>query len=162
MYYGFKGVIVMYRHTEDFLAEWQNAAKGATKAIEAITNEAQDIAIVEGHNTLGWLAWHLVEVGTMFSNVVGCTLPAVKADRDMAHALASYTAMQSAIADKVKTLTNEDLLQPVTLFGSDMPRGQVLRILVNHQTHHVGQMTVLLRQTDLRVPPVMGPTKEMQ
>lgn len=152
----------MYRHTEDFLVEWQNAAKGATKAIEAITNDTQDTAIVEGHNTLGWLAWHLVEVGTMFGNVIGCTLSTVKADRDMAHAIASYTTMQSAIADKVKTLTNEDLLQPVKLFGNDMPRGQVLRILVNHQTHHVGQMTVLLRQANLRVPPVMGPTKEMQ
>lgn len=43
-----------------------------------------------------------------------------------------------------------------------MPRGKLLRILINHQTHHLGQMTVLLRQAGLKVPPVMGPTKEMQ
>lgn len=43
-----------------------------------------------------------------------------------------------------------------------MIRGKFLRMLIDHQTHHRGQMTVLLRQAGLTVPGVMGPTKEMQ
>jgi uncharacterized damage-inducible protein DinB len=33
-------------------------------------------------------------------------------------------------------------------------------MMIDHQTHHRGQMTVLLRQAGLTVPGVMGPTKE--
>ncbi|WP_306434409.1 DinB family protein [Paenibacillus sp. J2TS4] len=41
-----------------------------------------------------------------------------------------------------------------------MARGKLLSILLTHDTHHRGQMTVLLRQAGLTVPGVMGPTKE--
>ena len=33
-------------------------------------------------------------------------------------------------------------------------------VLVTHQTHHRGQMTVLMRQAGLKVPDVYGPAKE--
>ena len=32
--------------------------------------------------------------------------------------------------------------------------------LIAHQTHHRGQMTVLMRQAGLRVPGIYGPAKE--
>ena len=32
--------------------------------------------------------------------------------------------------------------------------------LINHQNHHRGQMTVLMRQAGLTVPGVYGPAKE--
>lgn len=50
----------------------------------------------------------------------------------------------------------------VEALGQNMPRGKVLSMLVQHNIHHRGQMTVLLRQAGLEVPGVMGPTKENQ
>ena len=35
-----------------------------------------------------------------------------------------------------------------------------LQILLFHQTHHRGQMTVLMRQAGLPVPGMYGPAKE--
>ncbi|WP_434482199.1 DinB family protein [Lysinibacillus pakistanensis] len=38
----------------------------------------------------------------------------------------------------------------------------IIRFLIDHQTHHRGQMMVLLRHACLPVPAVMYPIKEMQ
>lgn len=69
------------------------------------------------------------------------------------------------IAEDVKKeakakLTDEKLEETVEAFGTQLPRGAVLRTFIDHQTHHRGQMTVLLRQAGLDVPGIMGPTKE--
>ena len=52
----------MYRKVEDFLEDWAVSSKGTLDVFKAITNDKLNQAIVEGHNTLGWLAWHLVTV----------------------------------------------------------------------------------------------------
>lgn len=39
-------------------------------------------------------------------------------------------------------------------------RGSTLGRLLVHQTHHRGQMTVLMRQAGLTVPGVYGPARE--
>ena len=41
-----------------------------------------------------------------------------------------------------------------------MPNSIFLMTLINHQNHHRGQMTVLMRQAGLTVPGVYGPAKE--
>ena len=46
------------------------------------------------------------------------------------------------------------------MYGMSWKRGTTLSILVNHQAHHRGQMTVLMRQAGLMVPGVYGPAKE--
>ena len=58
-------------------------------------------------------------------------------------------------------LTDAQLEEEVSVFGGAMPLGKVLRMIIDHQNHHRSQMTVLLRQAGLVVPPVMGPTAEM-
>jgi uncharacterized damage-inducible protein DinB len=35
-----------------------------------------------------------------------------------------------------------------------------LRVLIQHEVHHRGQMTVLMRQAGLEVPGVYGPARE--
>ena len=73
-----------------------------------------------------------------------------------------YEAVIEAYNKEAATLTEAQMEEEVNAFGGAMPRGKLLRMLIEHQTHHRGQMTVLLRQAGLPVPPVMGPTKEMQ
>ena len=46
------------------------------------------------------------------------------------------------------------------MYGETWKRGRTLGALVNHQIHHRGQMTVLMRQAGLEVPGVYGPAKE--
>jgi uncharacterized damage-inducible protein DinB len=46
------------------------------------------------------------------------------------------------------------------MYGQQWKRGYTLAVLVRHQAHHRGQMTVLMRQAHLRVPGVYGPARE--
>ena len=80
----------------------------------------------------------------------------------MANIVNAYEQVMAAYTNQAATLTDAMLVEEVPAFGGQMLRGKLLRLLVDHQTHHRGQMTVLLRQAGLVVPPVMGPTQEMQ
>ncbi|WP_246864130.1 DinB family protein, partial [Virgibacillus sp. SK37] len=74
---------------------------------------------------------------------------------------ASYKKVALAVEHEVKeNMTDEKFAEEVEMHGHTSPRGAVLRLFIDHQTHHRGQMTVLLRQAGLPVPGVMGPTKE--
>lgn len=155
----------MYRKVEDFLAEWKNASAGTLRVMQEIPTEKMSVAIVDGHNSLGWLSWHLVSVGGAFGQFAGLQIPGpdpgMEQPATMEEITGMYEQVQQGFLTEAATLTDEQLVEDVPAFGGSMPRGQLLRMLVDHQTHHRGQMTVLLRQAGLAVPPVMGPTKEM-
>ena len=55
---------------------------------------------------------------------------------------------------------DESLLESDEMYGDSWKRGTTLTILISHQAHHRGQMTVLMRQAGLLVPGVYGPSKE--
>ncbi len=59
-----------------------------------------------------------------------------------------------------KEWKDESLLEEVNLYGQNWKKGKVLSVLVNHQTHHRGQLTVIMRLAGLKVPGVYGPAKE--
>jgi uncharacterized damage-inducible protein DinB len=52
------------------------------------------------------------------------------------------------------------LMQEKNFYGMMWKLGMMLDILIRHEVHHRGQMTVLMRQAGLKVPGVYGPAKE--
>ena len=156
----------MYRKVEDFLEDWAVSYKGTANAIKAMTDEKLNQSIVEGHSTLGWLAWHLVGAAGAFGQFAGFKVQGPGRNdlqpTSVQEISQTYEALSQAIEEEASKLTDEDLLEEVKSFTGVTKRGKLLRGLIDHQTHHRGQMTVLLRQAGLQVPPVMGPTKEMQ
>lgn len=156
----------MYRKVEDFLEEWTVSSEGTTKVFKALTDDKLDQAITEGHSTLGWLAWHLVGAAGAFGQFAGFQVQGpgrdVSQPKSADEIAKTYETLAKAIKEEAAKLTDEDLLGDVTGFTGPTVRGKLLRALIDHQTHHRGQMTVLLRQAGLTVPPIMGPTKEMQ
>jgi len=162
----YKGDLYMYRVAEDFVQDWAIASKGALKVMQAIPDDKMGVAIIEDHNSLGWLSWHLIQVAGAFGHFAGLQIPAPGPDMKQPETMAEITDMYEQVREAYKkeaaTLTEEQLLEEVPALGGTMKRGALLRLVITHQTHHVGQMTVLLRQAGLSVPPVMGPTKEMQ
>ncbi|GGP14121.1 DinB family protein [Oceanobacillus neutriphilus] len=157
----------MYRKLNDFLTEWSQSADGTKAVLKALEDEKLDQSIEEGHNSLGWLGWHLVNSPVFFMSLVGVNLESpydpdqipVKASE----ILEAYEDISKRVVEKAKEqLSDEALVNETGDFGGPAPKGSILRMLVSHQIHHRGQMTVLLRQAGLKVPGVMGPTKEDQ
>ncbi|SER26748.1 Uncharacterized damage-inducible protein DinB (forms a four-helix bundle) [Gracilibacillus ureilyticus] len=153
----------MYRKVSDFLSDWDNGAEATIKVLESLTDDKLDQAIVEDHSTLGWLGWHLATAPGFFAGVVGLDVKVEDSGQVPNSAFTIVEAYKKVAKDihfHAKTLTDEQLLEEVDSFGAKIPRGAMLRTLIDHQTHHRGQMTVLLRQAGLPVPGIMGPTKE--
>lgn len=156
----------MYRVVEDFLQDWHANAGGTLTVFKAITNDKLDFSITEGHSSLGWLAWHLTSAaGSIAKHVIGLDVPCPKRDEPIPSSVVEithrYEIIANAILKEAEKLTPEDLLAEVNGFNGPTTKGKMLFSLIEHQTHHRGQMTVLLRQAGLNVPPVMGPTQEM-
>lgn len=160
----FRGGVWMYRQVEDFLKEWTVSVKGTVKVLQAVTDEKLGQSIVEGHSALGWLGWHLVETAGYFSHLAGLTVPMIDHNEPVPATAREITVAYEKVAEAVKQevakLSDEDLLTE-TGIASLPTKGAVLRFLIDHQTHHRGQMMLLLRQAGLSVPPVMDPTKEI-
>lgn len=156
----------MYRTVEDFIHEWSASAEGTLNVIEAITNDKLEQSIIEGHSSLGWLAWHLVGSAGFFGGLVGMEVDVPDQSQpiptNVEEIVAAYEKAMESVKSEASKLNDASLLEAVPAFGAEIPRGHLLRTFVDHQTHHRGQMTVLLRQAGLTVPPVMGPTKETQ
>lgn len=157
----------MYRTVNDFLVDWSTATKGTLQALEALSDDKLDQAIVEGHSTLGWLGWHLATSPLFFGGQVGLNIVPVGDVRTVPKHASEIVDGYQKIAESLKTeveqnLTDEKIVENVESVFGPIPRGALLRTLIDHQTHHRGQMTVLLRQAGLHVPGVMGPTKEDQ
>jgi uncharacterized damage-inducible protein DinB len=156
----------MYRTKEDFLQEWNIASQGTLKVLEALTDDKLDQAIMEGHNTLGWLGWHLANSLSFFGGQVGLKVEAAGEPNDVpSHAteiVAVYRRASEQLKQEVEEMTDDQFVEAIDCFAGKVPRGSLLRSMIDHQTHHRGQMTVLLRQAGLKVPGVMGPTLEDQ
>lgn len=56
--------------------------------------------------------------------------------------------------------TDKVLGEMKDMYGEQWSVRTILGILTAHQTHHRGQMTVLMRQAGLQVPGVYGPARE--
>lgn len=162
----------MFRKLEDFRNAWAWESEVTLKVLEAITDAAQGTAVAEGHRDLRRLAWHLidslVEMPARFGISVeghpfvqggqepaAYELPATAKVAREAYAACSASLLKGLEAWKDATLEQED-----DMYGERWKRGFSLGCLIGHQTHHRGQMTVLLRQAGLRVPDTYGPAKE--
>lgn len=154
----------MYRKVEDFLQEWKSEADLTKSVLDAVSDEKLGQAIEEGHNTLGWLGWHLTTTPIFFTGEMDMKLAVDLPDTQPSSAsliASSYEKMSQAILDTVEANeTDDSIVEVIDALGTQMPKSSIMRMLINHQTHHRGQMTVLLRQAGLTVPGVYGPTKE--
>lgn len=161
-----KGEKSMYRKVEDFLQDWNHEMEGTLRVLKAMTDEKLNQSIVDGHNTLGWLGWHLATAPAFFCGEVGLTVTPAGGPKDVPNnaeeIVQAYKKISEDVIQEVRTFTDGQLEETVQSFGGQIPRGTLLRKMIDHQTHHRGQMTVLLRQAGLKVPSVMGPTREEQ
>lgn len=154
----------MYRKIDDFIKDWQHNSAGTIAIMESITEDKKHVAIVEGHNSLEFLSWHLTNAPLFFCGLIGQSLnvqinPSTPPST-MKEIIDEYKKVIEKVVNAVMKLDDSSLEKEVDMIGQPTAIGAVLRMLIDHQTHHRAQMQVLLRQAGLPVPGVMGPTKE--
>lgn len=155
----------MLRKIEDFQKHWQYESEMTLKLFNALTDESLARKATEDGRSLGFLAGHITQsLGEMLEKV-GLEIDAPKDSEETpqkASEIASaFEKAAKSVSDAVgKNWSNETLLQEDNLYGETWTRGLTLFYLILHQTHHRGQMSVLMRQANLKVPGIYGPAKE--
>ena len=155
----------MFRTIDDFLESWSRETEATVKVFENLTDESLDQRAAPHNRTLGRTAWHIVQTLPEMGGRTGLDIAGPGEDDPVPVSAAEIAARlretSESLAAEVKAKWSDaDLETEDDLYGESWPRGKTLAALVNHQIHHRGQMTVLMRMAGLRVPGVYGPSME--
>jgi uncharacterized damage-inducible protein DinB len=153
------------------MQEFDREMTNTRKTLERVPADKWDWKPHQKSGTLGWLAGHIATLpgfGTSIIrrpslNIAGANFPRVeshaqlidtfdRASQDTRQALAELSDDQ---LEQTWMLTNNGQ----TIFS--MPRYQALRAMCfNHIVHHRAQLTVYLRQLNVPVPALYGPSAD--
>jgi uncharacterized damage-inducible protein DinB len=155
----------MFKTITDFEAEWSNETAATLRLLAALTDESLVQQVGLDYRTLGRLASHLVtsphemltRTGLRFESPISYDyVPVSAAEIGEAYRTASDSMLQAVRSQ----WDDEALGRQAEMYGEQWPNGLTLRVLIQHEVHHRGQMTVLMRQAGLRVPGMYGPSLE--
>jgi uncharacterized damage-inducible protein DinB len=155
----------MFATVQGFVQEWEQEAASTQKVLDALTDASLAREVAPGYRTLGEIAWHVAETVPLFASLVGLKIESAGENRSVptsaAAIAAEYRRASQSLLNLVKSqFTDETMLQNSDMFGRAMPNGAILRMMLKHEIHHRGQLTVLMRQAGLKVPGVYGPSKD--
>jgi len=155
----------MFTKIEDFLAEWKRETAGTQRLFDSLTDESLQQRITPMNRSLGQLASHIITSPHQMLSRTGLRflepfaydhVPATAAE-----AAQAYRNAVSAAIDAIRSQwTDEDLSRSSDMYGEQWLNGFTLRVLISHEIHHRGQMTVLVRQAGLGATDLYGPALE--
>ncbi len=155
----------MFAKLDDFIQTWTSESESTQKLFAAMTDESLKQEVIPNGRTLGRLAWHITTTIQEMTSHTGLQLDAVGPEAPVPQKASEiYAAYTQASEYLVKALkeqwTDESLLAENNMYGEMWKNNLTLYVILSHQTHHRGQMTVLMRQAGLVIPGVCGPSYE--
>jgi uncharacterized damage-inducible protein DinB len=154
----------MYHYISDFVQDWQNESANTLKVMQQLTDASLQQRVTDQGRSLGKIAWHLVTSFSDMAGRMGLTVDAPPEEApipEQAQSIAqAYGAAAESVRKAVQGWRDTDLQTEDNMYGDMWKRGATLQILISHEIHHRGQMTVLMRQAGLKVPGVCGPSAE--
>ena len=155
----------MFTTIAEFEKQWKEHTGATQKLFEALTDESLSQKVADQHRTLGRVAWHIVITIPEMMSRTGLACEEISEHSPVPTTAAefrkAYAYVTSHLLEEIKTKwSDRDLRVEDDMYGQMWERGSTLYVLITHEIHHRGQMTVLMRQAGLKVPGVYGPSKE--
>ena len=155
----------MFSDIKAFLAIYGGESATTSKVLGVLTDESLSREKAPEHNTLGDIAWHLATAPYYMLSQVGFNFDPAQAAKPEQPTAAAIKALYDKTSAEVKAQasgkTPEEIARIYHVFNvMDWSMGTMLTVLLNHEIHHRGQLSVLMRQAELVVPSIYGPTKE--
>lgn len=155
----------MYATLREFIDDWAPESSHTQELLDLLTDPSLEQEVHPGGRTLGRVAWHIAQtIPEMMArtglHVAGVDehAPVPSSAVDIA---SGYRAASASLLEQIRAhWTDSTLVETDDMYGESWSRATTLSILVKHQAHHRGQMTVLMRQAGLAVHGVYGPAKE--
>lgn len=156
---------LIFRKVDDFAASWEYQSDGTRKILGALTDASLRHGVAKGHRDIGRVAWHIVSSIAEMANRTGLKVdgPAEKAPvpKTVTEIQRAYDKAAGMLLEQVRQYWKDDTLTQIDdMYGEKWARGMTLGVLINHEIHHRGQLTVLMRSAGLPVPGIFGPSLE--
>ena len=155
----------MYSTIAEFVEDWGRETAISLKVERALTDASLSQRSDPEGNTLGRIAWHMVLMigghGAALGLEVAAPPRGTEPPRTAAAIADAYDIAARSMGEQaLAKLKNEQLNTEVSFFGRSLAVARVLQVLIRHQIHHRGQMTVLMRTAGVVVPSIYGPSRE--
>ncbi|MEW6336772.1 MAG: DinB family protein [Acidobacteriota bacterium] len=152
-------------HTiKEFLKTYGQESAITSRVMAALTDASLAQRVSAEDRTLGEIAWHLATSVPEMANHTGLEVPGAADAAVPASAAAIREAYGQAAAGLLEQVggrwTDETLAVKDDMYGEMWRRSFTLTVLIVHEIHHRGQMSVLMRQAGLAVPEIYGPNRE--
>lgn len=155
----------MFRKLEDFYRVWGYESESTLKMFNAISADHFKNTGSENIRSIARLAWHITEsVAELMNHAkvpVKGIIDATKEPNDIEKLKAEYKKSSLSLIEELKKHWTDDMMEDkMKMYGQEWEKGIILSVLIRHQSHHRGQLSVLIRQEGLAIPGMYGPTKE--
>jgi uncharacterized damage-inducible protein DinB len=155
----------MYRTIEDFITDWKYESESTLNVFRNINNDVLNRKDHENVRSIAVLSWHITITMSEMMNKTGLKVEGPsehsKPPTSVKEIISEYERSAASVAAQVaNNWTDSQLTEELPMYGEHWKKGVILSILIKHQAHHRGQLTVLMRLAGLKVPGVYGPAKE--
>lgn len=155
----------MFKTLDDFVMTYENESGFTQKIFNAISDSTASQEICEGHRSIKRIAWHICT--TYPEMMAHAGLKFDKYDKD-APVPKKFETIKNTYSDLSSTLfkmikrdwTDANFEEIADFYGEQWKLGKALAVMILHEVHHRGQLTVLIRQAGEVVPDIYGPAKE--
>lgn len=155
----------MIRKLEDFYSEWAYESESTLKLFALIDEKHFHEQIHPKVRALSRLAFHITNtVGEMMEHT-GIHVDGFEADEDVywtkQELIDKYKQYSSSLVEQLKkNWTDADLETKDNMYGEEWKRGTTLNVLIKHQSHHRGELIVIMRVLGMPVAGMYGPCAE--
>ncbi len=157
---------------DGFLRELEQEAQTTKRVLERVPGDKLEWRPHEKARTLGELAMHVAVVPGAVAELFARPSPAQMpqfADPPLKNSADLLPALDESLAKAKKVLSGMDdakLNETWRMMNGEqemfaLPRAALLRsIMLNHWYHHRGQLSVYLKQLDVPIPSIYGPSAD--
>lgn len=154
----------MFTSLDQFVSVWEQERTNTMKLLERLTDESLTQPHHEHMRTIGRVAWHIVTTYPEMCSRFGISISGPN-EKDPIPSEAvkivdAYRLVSDAVLNTVKTWSDDDLHREDNMYGETWKRGKSLWVLLVHEIHHRGQLSVFMRLAGLTVTGFYGPAEE--
>ena len=151
----------MFNSIDIFKSVWEQETSSTLACLKNLTDESLSKEMVTGYRTIGRLVNHIVDTAISIPHEGGLPVSYQKQTyATVAELIDAYRSATAKVEAALSQWNDETLGEDVAMYGETWKKGFVLWVTVVHQSHHRGQLTVLMRLAGLKVPGVYGPSRE--
>ncbi len=155
----------MYTSIQQFIKDFTHEKETTLTVFKKIPNDKLMLKPNDDIRSLQRLVWHiLITHGEMLGKAgltINCPDEHAAPINNMNEICRLYEISANSVLQVVnEKWVDEDLKSELNMYGENWSKGTILSVLIKHEVHHRGQLSVVMRLNDIKVPSIYGPAKE--